>query len=113
MSDERIKTLEMIADRHDRDLTLIASSIDKLVTQSEKTNEMIHNALLRDERFDSKLAKCEMSLSSRIEQLHNSTSNCHKRLDRFDSSISKLAWIVVTFAVLGILGAVVNFGVVV
>ena len=110
MSDERLNKLELIADRHDRDLTLIASSIEKLVVQSEKTNEMIHQALLRDERFDNKLSKCELSLSNRIEQVHIAADKAHERMDRFDASVSRLAWVVITFAVLGILGAVINFG---
>ena len=109
MSDERLNKLEMIADRHDRDLTLIASSIEKLVVQSEKTNEMIHQALLRDERFDNKLAKCELSLNSRIDKVHETTTRAHTRLDSFEAVLSRLNWLLITFVILGILGSLITF----
>ena len=109
MSDERLNKLEMIADRHDRDLTLIASSIEKLVVQSEKTNEMIHQALLRDERFDNKLAKCELSLSNRIDQVHQTAEVAHKRLNKIDNVLSRLNWLVITFVVLAVLGGLVTY----
>ena len=110
MSDDRIQRLELIADRHERDLSTIARSIEELVEQNKITNNMIQDALLRDERFDAKLQKCELALKHQIDLVHATATRSHTRLDKMEGFFTKTLGTVLVFILLGILGATVKFG---
>ena len=105
MSEERFLKLEQKIENHDKDLYSIAQSLDGINNHLEKTNEILQDFALKDERFNSKVTRCEDRLNNAIEMNKDATKRAHIRIDRIDLIISKVAWTIITFVLLGVVGA--------
>lgn len=110
MSEERINRLEMIAQRHDQDIHSIANSLEKVAEQMEKTNALIQESILKDERINGRIDRMEAHLSAKIESNYEAIKRAHGRVDKVDEIISRLTWSLVTFIGIGIFGTLVKFG---
>ena len=109
MSEERLIKLESKVLGHDKDLHSIASSLNGINSQMEKTNEILQTYAIRDERFNAKLDKVESSLSAQIATNNEAIKRAHNRTDKIDSIINRLAWTIITLVLVGVIGATIKF----
>lgn len=114
MSEERLDALEQARVRHESSLESIAQNIQALVKQGERTQvqnerlqELMQQALLRDERFDGKLHRLEQAMVARLDNQHEALTRAHTRLDRLDSIIARIAWTIVTAVLIAVISVVV------
>lgn len=121
MSEERFIMIESKLDSHDRDLHGIAKSLDGINHQMQRTNEILQEFALKDERFNAKIEKIESSFNSRLEQTESlffskidsnseAIKRAHSRTDKIDAVINRLAWTVITVVIVGMITAVAKFG---
>ena len=110
MSEERLLKIEQKIENHDKDLHSIAKSLDGINHQMAKTNEILQDFALRDERFNSKLQRTEDRLSSLINSNNDAVKRAHVRVDKIDMIINRLAWTVITLVLVGVIGATIKFG---
>jgi ABC-type multidrug transport system fused ATPase/permease subunit len=114
MSEERLDALEQARVRHESAIESIAQNIQALVKQgertqiqNERTQELMQQALLRDERFDGKLRRLEETVFARLDTQHDTITRAHMRVDRVDSVIARIAWTIVTAVLIAVLSVVV------
>lgn len=102
--------VESKLDNHDKDLHNIAVSLEGINHQMGKTNEILQDFALKDEKFNSKIDRLDTKVCARIQRLEELNDRLVKRLDRLDDIVARITWTVVTFVVVGVLAAVVKFG---
>lgn len=110
MSEERLFKLESKIESHDKDLHSIAKSLNGINDQMERTNTILTEFAVKDERFNAKLDRVEQNLNAKIDANLDAIKRAHARTDKVDAIINKIAWGVVTFVAIGIATAVIKFG---
>lgn len=117
MSEERIRELEhkllehhSMIEGHDKDLHSIAKSLEGINGHMNKTNELLQDFALKDERFNNKLDKIESNMLSRIDKNEEAIKRAHDRSDRYDDVLRKIGWWAIFVIASGIVGAMVKFG---
>lgn len=110
MSDVRINRLEAATQRHNDYIDRITGGMEKLEGQGERTNALLQEALLRDERFNAKIDHLESRITAQITASSTETKHAHSRIEKVEGIISRLAWTVVTAVVLGVMALLIKFG---
>lgn len=111
MNPEWQAKVESKLDNHDKDLHNIAGSLKGINQQMTRTNEILQDFALKDERFRSRLEALDSKLVSRIERNEDNTKRLQERLNKLDAGIARVLWTVGTFLILGVVGSVIKFGV--
>jgi len=110
MSEERLLKIESKLEGHDKDFHNIAKSLDGINEHMGRTNELIQESIIKDERMSSHIKQVESGLASRIDTVHQTAARAHERVDAHDAMVSRIVWAVLLFVGLGMAGAVVKFG---
>lgn len=109
MSEERFLKIENTLSNHDKDLHSIANSLKGINGHMSKTNDLLQEMAIKDERFSARIERVESHLITKIESNHEAIKRAHSRADKIDSIITRLAWTVITFVIVGIISAVIEF----
>lgn len=97
-------------DEHDKDLHNISESLSGIKDQMERTNSILQDFAIQDERFISRIDAVEARVLSRVEKEGEAIKSSHKRLDRLDGIITAITKTVLVFVLIGALASVVKFG---
>lgn len=111
MSEEKFIRIEHRLDGHDKDIHSIAESLKGINTQAERTNQILQSLSLKEERFIARIEKVESGIGMQVETVKDIAVRSHKRIDKLDGIISRIGWLVITMVIVGVLGAVMKFGV--
>lgn len=109
MSEERFFKIESKLDSHDKDLHSIARSLAGIDKHMEKTNQLIQESYIKDEKFTSRINSVELTLLSKLETNAIQQQVTKTKVDKIETVFNKLVWIVVTVVILGVIGASLNF----
>ena len=98
-------------DEHDKDLHTISESLSGIKDQMERTNSILQDFAIQDERFNSRIDAVETRIMARVEKDEEVIKTCHKRLDKLDAIVGTVAKAILVFVLMGVLASVVKFGV--
>lgn len=117
MSEERINDIEkrmyhheVKLQSHDKDLHSIAKSLEGINHQMERTNNLIQDFALKEERFNTRVEKMEANITAQIKHNEEAIKRSHARTDKIDQIINRLAWFIILTMLTGIISAVIKFG---
>ena len=98
-------------DEHDKDLHNISESLSGIKGQMEKTNSILQDFAIQDERFNSRIDAVETRVNARVDKEVEAVKSSHKRIDKIEGIIAVIAKTVLVFVLMGVLASVVKFGV--
>ena len=98
-------------DEHDKDLHNISESLSGIKDQMERTNSILQDFAIQDERFNFRIDAVEARVLARVEKDEEAIKSSHKRLDRLDGIIATVSKTVLVFILMGVLASAVKFGV--
>ncbi|MBD3767998.1 MAG: hypothetical protein IE928_08645 [Gammaproteobacteria bacterium] len=117
MSEERLSQVERTAIElrhkdsvHDELLKQLVGSHNEIRSELKRTNDILQQQVLNDERVNARIDKMEANIMAKIQASNESIKRAHSRIDKIESIFSRLAWTVITMVILGVMGAVIKFG---
>lgn len=109
MSEERFFKIESKLDSHDKDLHSIAKSLAGIDNHMEKTNQLLQESFLKDAKFENRINSVEMGMLARVEANKVSIEHLAEKVDNHSAVISRITWLVISFVVLAVIAAAINF----
>lgn len=116
MSEDRLSQVERTAIElrhkdsvHDELLKQLVDSHNEIRSEFKRTNDILQQQVLNDERVNARIDKMETNIMAKIEASNEAIKRAHSRIDKIESIFSRMAWTVITFVVLGALGTLITF----
>lgn len=111
MSEERITKLEYKQETLESLTRQMAENQKDMVGEFKKINAILQEQVLNDTRVHARIDKLETNITAQIQGNNAAISRAHERTDKIDAIITRLAWTVISVVIIGMMGAVLKFGV--
>lgn len=109
MSEERLIKIENKLDNHDKDIHSIAGSLEGIRDQMKRTNDIIQDFAIHEEKFASRIDLLDSKTMDRFERNEELIRRAHDRLDKTEKEKSWIVRLVLGFIFLGFLEAYIRF----
>jgi ribosome-binding ATPase YchF (GTP1/OBG family) len=108
MSEDKLMQLERLYIQHDKDIGVIANSVEKIEKHMAETNSILREFNTAEVRNQARFEKIETLIENKIQHVQESSERAHSRIDEQKSIITRINWIIVTSVVLGVMSLLIT-----